>query len=710
MSCARIEDKAAPSKIAERYEDKLEVVVFSGGRGTHSLTDTLLRHRQLRLTVIINAYDDGLSTGRIRKFVPGLLGPSDVRKNISRMMQCTESSQRALKALSDLRLPDATSFEKGLWIIDSLAALNDPALPSEMGQHLRSLSLEKARAVAGFCAAFAQYVRDTSDFGVYFDFGDCAVGNVIFAGCFLEQQRDFNQTIDALSKVYDLRGTLLNITCGENLFLMARTEDGTFLQSEAEIVSQTTPHAIRDLFLVEESAYRDAERQRWPINVKDALTLIEEASRLPKINERARQAIEAADVIIYGPGTQHSSLFPSYLTLGFAESVASNQKADKIFLSNIARDVDIQRDDVASLVDKFMRFANRYGECQYESSQLITHYFFQDAGPSSEKTQYLAFNRDTFGQDFDRVRLANWESDDGKHAGGRVLEEILAIVQSHITILLGRVHREISVVVPVLNEAATLSRVLTELQALDLGDLELNKEIIVVDGGSSDDSIRIASSFRGVRLITLPRGTGKGEAMRAGMAKSVGNIIVFFPADGEYECSEIRPLLTAIVKDGYSAVFGSRAIKCMELNQRLRATYGDAKGLFIVSKYGGIALSMMTLLLYNRYVSDVLTSAKAFDRRFLMGLQLGCRSFDIEAEMVAKTALAGEYILEVPINFKPRTRQAGKKIRLMDGIRCLKVLLTCRIQQRSNQILPRLKPSLRVRRDYAKTINRSSSL
>jgi hypothetical protein len=412
------------------------------------------------------------------------------------------------------------------------------------------------------------------------------------------------------------------------------------------------------------------------------LTLIEEEACLPQIDPRARQAIEQADVIIYGPGTQHSSLFPSYLTKGFAESVAANQKADKIFLSNIAMDVDIQRDDVASLVDKFMRFANRYGACQYESSQLITHYFFQDGGPSSERSQYLAFNRDTFGQDFGRVRLANWESDDGKHAGGRVIEEILAIVQSRISISLSRIHREVSIVVPVLNEAATLTRVLTELLALDLEGLDLNKEIIVVDGGSTDDSVRIASGFRGVRVITLPEGTGKGEAMRAGISKSVGNIIAFFPADGEYDCREIRPLLTAIAKDGYSAAFGSRAIKCMDLNQRIRDMYGDAKGLFVVSKYGGIALSMMTLLLYNRYVSDVLTSAKAFDRRFLSSLDLKCRSFDIEAEMVAKTALAGEYILEVPMSFRPRTRQAGKKITFADGIRCLKVLLKCRILRR----------------------------
>jgi len=61
-------------------------VLFSGGTGTDSITQALLRHPQIRLRILINAYDDGLSTGRLRKFIPSMLGPSDVRKNVNRLM------------------------------------------------------------------------------------------------------------------------------------------------------------------------------------------------------------------------------------------------------------------------------------------------------------------------------------------------------------------------------------------------------------------------------------------------------------------------------------------------------------------------------------------------------------------------------------------------------------------------------------------------
>src|SRR5271154_1364811 len=90
---------------AKRPESQINVVLFSGGSGTQSITEALLRHPKISLKILINAYDDGHSTGRLRKFIPGMLGPSDVRKNINRLMPVAERSQRSLKLVSDYRLP-----------------------------------------------------------------------------------------------------------------------------------------------------------------------------------------------------------------------------------------------------------------------------------------------------------------------------------------------------------------------------------------------------------------------------------------------------------------------------------------------------------------------------------------------------------------------------------------------------------------------------
>ena len=99
----------------------LNVVLFSGGRGTASIAAALVNHDQVKLTSIVNAYDDGLSTGRIRAFVQGMLGPSDIRKNISTFMPDRERCQRALKRLLDHRFPVSMAREDALSNLRALA-------------------------------------------------------------------------------------------------------------------------------------------------------------------------------------------------------------------------------------------------------------------------------------------------------------------------------------------------------------------------------------------------------------------------------------------------------------------------------------------------------------------------------------------------------------------------------------------------------------
>ena len=96
--------------------------------------------------------------------------------------------------------------------------------------------------------------------------------------------------------------------------------------------------------------------------------------------------------------------------------------------------------------------------------------------------------------------------------------------------------------------------------------------------------------------------------------------------------------------------------------------YENKKRLYLISKYGGMLLSVITLFLYNRYVSDVLSSVKGYDGPLLKSLDLGSDGLDLETEIVAKLSRRREYILEMPVEYAPRTRAAGKKITAKDGI------------------------------------------
>jgi 2-phospho-L-lactate transferase/gluconeogenesis factor (CofD/UPF0052 family) len=658
---------------------KINIVLFSGGSGTQSITEALLRHPQISLKILINTYDDGHSTGRLRRFIPGMLGPSDVRKNLNRLMPITERSQKALKTISDYRLPVGVSREDALATVDAMVSGRYSSLPEKIAGVFENLMIRQLRQICLFLNAFLEYFHRHEIEGRHFDFTDCAIGNLFFAGCYLSEGLDFNKTVAAFSTFHEVDpSVLLNITLGENLFLVAEKESGSVLLNEGDIVAAQDTGRISALYLLDELTYRGhVESGQEPPGGWQLM--FRNANVTPRLNPAARQALDAADVIIYGPGTQHSSLFPSYMTMGVAESIAANQKADKIFVGNIHRDFDIQTDDANDLAHKLVDSLSRKGAVKVNWQDVVTHFFVQRTDDNSvSKGTYVPFDESKFSFPLETVKARDWESQGGRHSGGYVLDELQQIVQSRIDIELEQIQHMVSIVIPVLNEERTIEEVLKSISALDFAPLGLSKEIILADGASSDRTVEMAREIRNVRICQLPKVTGRGAAMRLGFSKARGNIIVFFPGDNEYRAEDLYTLIEAMSRSSFRAVFGTRAVKCTDLSARLKQIYHNNWKLYLTSKYGGILLSTLTLILYNRYVTDVLSSVKAFDARLLRSLDLRSDGIDLETEIVAKLSRRKEYMFEIPVDYRPRSREAGKKVTATDGINAILALFRYR--------------------------------
>ena len=177
----------------------IKVVLFAGGRGSTSISKVLNKHEQVDLTVIVNAYDDGLSTGRLRKFIPGMLGPSDLRKNICSLMPIDHPNQDALNKLLELRLPDGTTNETGRSYLNLLCGKDYETIP-ELKNFKKihdEINLKNSCDVARWANIFLKYEYDHEDI---FDYGDASLGNILFSGCYLENNKDFNKTIEELLK------------------------------------------------------------------------------------------------------------------------------------------------------------------------------------------------------------------------------------------------------------------------------------------------------------------------------------------------------------------------------------------------------------------------------------------------------------------------------------------------------------------------------
>ena len=186
------------------------------------------------------------------------------------------------------------------------------------------------------------------------------------------------------------------------------------------------------------------------------------------MNPVAAAALAEADVIVYGPGTQHSSLFPSYMTEGVAEAIAANTRADKVFIGNIHRDFDIQEDDASDLARKLLAAMSRKGQVAVNWLDVVSHFFVQGNDENSlSKANYVPFDKSRFTFPLETVKVRDWESQEGRHSGGYVVDELRHIVQSRIDIELAQVHHMVSIIIPVLNEEATIEQVLRSVTALD---------------------------------------------------------------------------------------------------------------------------------------------------------------------------------------------------------------------------------------------------
>ncbi|MBO3747535.1 YvcK family protein [Streptosporangiaceae bacterium NEAU-GS5] len=316
------------------------VVLFAGGRGSASIARRLLRIRGIRLSLVINGYDNGHSTGALRRYLPGMLGPSDFRKNLPLHLDRSDPAEDAQVRVLEHRLPPGTTRAGLRDLVDALA----------VGRHLGFAALPRQvrAAVARDLTAFADRLDRRPD---GFDLADCALGNLVLAGAYLRLDGDFNAAIRACAASFGSPAQLVNVTNGENAFLVAVKRDGRLLADEADIVAPQDAAPITRLFLLPGplSPARRAELAALPPDrVRETLA---GGAAWVSLNPHAREAILGADIIVYGPGTPHSSLLPTYLTPALDDAIAASRARAKVFVVNIGADHDVQGLTAFDLVD-----------------------------------------------------------------------------------------------------------------------------------------------------------------------------------------------------------------------------------------------------------------------------------------------------------------------------------------------------------------------
>jgi glycosyltransferase involved in cell wall biosynthesis len=222
---------------------------------------------------------------------------------------------------------------------------------------------------------------------------------------------------------------------------------------------------------------------------------------------------------------------------------------------------------------------------------------------------------------------------------------------------------KLSLIIPVYNEAATAEVLLEQVLALELPGIE--KEIVIVESGSTDGTTEIVKRFEGregVRIVFEAAPHGKGAAVRRGLALVTGDIIAIQDADLEYSVSEYPRLLEPLLKKEADTVFGSRLLSSPERWQ-FRSFTGREQAYGLVVNLGSAMCTQLFNLLYGTRLTDGATMFKIFDKAALAGLELKSNAFDYDWEISAKVARRGMRFVELPVSYVARSRAQGKKIR-----------------------------------------------
>ena len=399
----------------------LNVVILNGGRGAATIIPSLLANQRLHVTSVVNAYDDGKSTGSIRRFF-GMLGPSDIRKVQELMLPKNDPDHENYVTLFQYRFPLDCNRED---VLEQLKLFLDSESIELMGIHLNNIKVREMLKLflAEFLTGLNTIEKARQE---QFDFADCSIMNCLYAGAFLTFNRNIEQATKNIDQLFQLSGTVLP-TSIEDKKLVAQRENGEILYSEAEIVELRSNVRVERIYLLD----KNLEKSNFEtLDNNEQRFYLERHHCYVGVSAGVRLALQQADIIIYSAGTQHSSLYPTYLSVGLAQSISDNHSALKVFITNIGADYETPSYKASDYILGAHRYLNLSDERSYSMEELFDAIFINQSCFKDDET-YVEYDEEGFHDISVQTLIDVFESKDrpGKHDGTKVVQTILALFE-----------------------------------------------------------------------------------------------------------------------------------------------------------------------------------------------------------------------------------------------------------------------------------------
>lgn len=618
------------------------IVIFSGGRGTKHIQSALIGSN-VNLTFIVNGYDSGLSTGLARKNYEGLLGPSDFRKSVSGILELGGESDRKIAQILESR---------------DILCMGPRAL-SFIDNQLRDVDFERADFIHKSVEIF---VNTQPVISGSLDLKDFALGNAVFVGHFIKQGSNFNlaqETFSGLLLKNFPNVKILNVSNGEDLWLVALSKNYATVD-EGTIVQSFPLEPIEQLALINRSMFLSLEQEYgyWKKFDSNLHGLIADNKVTPKANISALQAIEASDLIIYGSGTMHSSILPSFLTHDVVNSITNNERAIKSLFVNGERDTDFAlSEDVENLIRKFLKFVPAS-----KGKPLTDIVFLRESWDKAD----FEIPMNGLLNDVNVIRVKS--SDNRLYTSSSSFRVIANILVSRFGVQLLPTKEIVSVISPILDER---SRIQDFLSVIESNTVVRGKlvENILVDGGSVDGTYEYLESHFSNEIFTYPESKklGRFAAINCGLDKARGDVVLIYPADLEYEFDVMRDIMKMLEVYPDALITTTRASGVLA-SLNLAKVYSGRKRLYWLSRLGGQVISFFLSIKVGQAITDPFTSVFGGKQELLRKIVPDRGDVSGFVNMILNCKKMGVEIIQVNVNYSPRGVSDGKKTNLKQGL------------------------------------------
>lgn len=394
---------------------KYNILIFNGGRGATSIINSLLKKKNINLYSIVNAYDDGKSTGNLRDIF-NILGPSDIRK-IQTLFIPKNKNYFEIKKLFELRL---SGISKQLFFKNIFNFTNGKVI------HLFGIKINNTK--------IRKYLIKNLNFFIKFVFNnkknydklivkDLSLINCIYACSILLNDNKVSKSINEFNTIFALRESAFCIS--DNIrHLCAIERPNKLYENESSIVEKRSNSNIENIFLLKNKIIKQKFSN---LDYESKNLRLKNLNNPPQVNRVLFKIIKNADFIIYAPGTQHSSLYPTYMHLNIENLIKKNKKAKKIFITNIGADYETPNYDTYDYLCGAYKYLSK-SKLNFKFEDFFDYILINKPNKILYKT-HVSHNPNKFKDLKCKLILKNFETKSmiGKHDGAKVVKFLTSL-------------------------------------------------------------------------------------------------------------------------------------------------------------------------------------------------------------------------------------------------------------------------------------------